>query len=138
MTTEATIELEVHNPRFKPNISDNQIVAGQIYGQASSEPIQFNFDDEPAPNSKSVYVDDANNEVLEAKITSNHMFTGGYGVLVPGSGNYGTKDEATFVKAIKIKPTLLGNRLLRFDVTRREKLGGNMNIIFVLTYKEAA
>jgi hypothetical protein len=131
----ASITFECHNPSIPLKFVYNQLTS-KGKGQASSQKVQFNIYKEPAKGT--IRVDDLNNGICTATITSNHKITTGRAVFDP-SGSYteNSTNPNLINSSVTVSTSITSNKEVVFSVARSGNHSGNVTLTFFVEYEEA-
>jgi hypothetical protein len=131
----AKLKLECHNPSLHLNFDYNQLTS-KGKGQASSQKVQFNIYKNPAPGT--IFVNDVNNGICTATITSNHKVTRGWAVFDP-SGSYteNSTNPNLINSSVTVSASITSNKDIVFSVARTGNHSGNVTLTFFVEYVEA-
>lgn len=138
MTTlvNAEISLQAHNPQMVVPVAHNQTFPDG-YGQASSDPVQFNIN--KAATNGTIYVDGKNDGVVIATITSNHVLKDARFSFVPGGsmtdGNNAKPNDIH--DSVRITSTIISNKEVKFLIHRVGPDVGNITLVFFVEYRAA-
>ena len=103
--------------------------------QASTEPVQFNVN---IPAGKgTIFVNENNHGICNARISDGFQFTGGSGQIDPTQVSVSDPHKpANLTQSISIVPKIQGNQMMMFEViSNNSAIKGNLNIRFIAKYK---
>jgi hypothetical protein len=130
----ASIKMEVFNPN--PSTLDFQFVQTLPNGdgQASSQAVQFNVNKAATPGT--VFVNERNEGLVKAIVTSNHIITGGWAVVaIDGSFTDGSEEANKINGSVAVATTRRSNKEIWFLVKRVGSKKGNVTMTFFVQYK---
>ncbi|HEX3529271.1 MAG TPA: hypothetical protein VH988_19615 [Thermoanaerobaculia bacterium] len=131
----ATITFKCHNPPIPLKFDYNQLTSGGK-GQASSQKVQFNVN--KAAVQGTIFVDEKNNGICTATITSNHKVTRGWAVFDPeGSFTDGSGKPSDINSSVDVSESIVSNKEIVFSVFRKGNLSGNVTMTFFVEYERA-
>ncbi len=131
----AKITFECHNPSISLKFDYNQLTSGGK-GQASSQKVQFNVN--KAAVKGTIFVDEKNNGICTATITSNHTVSRGWAVFAPeGSSTDGGGKPDDINSSVGVSENIVSNKEVVFSVFRKGNLAGNVTMTFFVEYERA-
>ncbi|WP_223535636.1 hypothetical protein [Pseudomonas sp. GL-B-16] len=137
----AVITLSCHNTPGGNHILTvpfmyNQTTSDGI-GHASSHKVQFNINKAAAAGT--IFVDEHNDGVCIATITSNHIIKSGGMVFAPegSSTDDNSSNPSDINQSVKVTWVPTSNKEITFSVHRVGSLKGNVTLIFFVTYEAA-
>jgi hypothetical protein len=129
----ATITFKCHNPSISLKFDYNQLTSGGK-GQASSQKVQFNVN-KPAVQG-TIFVDEKNNGICTATITSNHKVNRGWAEFDPeGSSTDGAGKPNDINSSVEVVKSIVSNKEIVFSIVRKGNLSGNVTMTFFVEYK---
>lgn len=138
----AAITMRAHNT---PDTVDHTLLVPFVYnqitvdgiGHASSHKVQFNINKEAVPGT--IFVNEHNDGICIAAITSNHIIkSGGYVFAPEGSSTDDFNTQPNDInQCVNVSWVLTSNKEMTFSVRRVGTLAGNVTLIFFVTYEAA-
>jgi hypothetical protein len=119
---------------------DHQTSADGL-GQASSQKVQFNINKDATKGT--IFVNEHNQGIVKATLSSNHRFTHGWAVFNPEGSSTdpvpGTKSNPHDIdRCVAVSAPLTGDKEMTFSVIRVGGLVGSVTLTFFVQYRAVA